>query len=1189
MSISSFVESVEYIETSIGTTSTGTNYNLTKGQDYNNCIPFLTTRTDDVYMDNRMVDLYFSGTTESGMVSFGRYNSRSKETFIKCYIVEFNPDQIRVQHGTFDTTAATTDEVTLSTTLSGTDRAAMTFAWKVDHTDGRGQRTFVRGRVLTTSGIDFYRYNNIDNCSGHWFLFEDLYDNFRVTHGDGSFVSVASQVLIHGEEQIDQFRSFLLGSFTPTDLDTSDVDHWSAKIFPHTDGSIKCAKGSGTGSIYWSYQLFRFLDISKIYTPFDHFFDAKSTDNFYEREVGNNPNRVPFFCNLETSSVVCSSMCGITRVDTISSPGRNGLFSTVELTSSGTLTYDGFSIYEKNFPYTVAVDWAGIDVDTGTNSSPIPVGSGIGESFVKSVESFRFEPTDTFVARTLSKGQTLQNCAVFSSSYSPPDGGWIRDCTANVYLLSPGVVCARTETTYGVIVDVSVVEFWPSQIKVQQKRDHLDITDSIVNCVIDNVSNVNKCFLTSSTSHDLSVGYNYDLVRCSLVTTSGVDLYKYNTTVSRADVSYFVVEDLSNNFITEHDTSEFAGNSYLYDTDTHFKASASFVLTSYTGSAGDNDPYRNFVAARYMHEYAPVYINRTTNSFNIFCTNTIVKFLDGLVHVDHHFVEIPTASGTVGGTYSNKLNNIDATMCFNVIQNSTVNTSAPSTTYIEEAFGSVRLTDVGYSRSYEINRTQAPNYAARMGFEVVDWIGNDRQSEENISKYIPTNNLLISLHKVYEYSSSNYIEINVDKQNIKQCVPFIMNTSSSANYPSLCYKAVYRYEDPDYFVIRFQKESAGDRDIMCYILEFNEDINIQHGSFSTDATSKSVDIDSVNLDHSFLVFYSFSEYDLGWAVRDKAVCGHFTSSSGIQFDRYDALDKLSLSWYVIESPSNDPYWSVEHHYDGTVRAGTSIEDYIDYGADNSNFMLLTSWSTNSANSDPDDDMFCTKLFPPFTVEFRRYAGAGSITATNIEYIEMSDRVSFRNCVREYYDVGATIDVDLQVREGFDADRSVVLAGCQLNESAVATSIPNAFRRCYHYYEFKDDKTVTVNSPNETSYNTGGAVFVYEWPEFNRYYVEGYVKEESTPVQREVHLYRTSTGEMVDSVVSASGTGYFFLETPYYDRYHVVGFDDDVGQTYNALIYSDIYPTIISGTFAYNQGWSTVSGIDVPIGIPLGRL
>jgi hypothetical protein len=273
MSVSSWVESVEFVDVSLNSSSTSVSYNLTKGQDYTNCIPFYTVYGNADYWDSRLCDVGFSGTTESGIISFGRYNTRSMSVSIKCYVVEFNPEEIRVQQGTFSLPSGTTTHtVTLPTTLSGTNRAAMTFGWGTSCTEQMPRRAFVRGRVVSTTSIDFYRYNSSNSCWGHWFLFEDLNDNYRVRHISSSFTGGIHTVAIDGSRCVDPLRTFLLGSYTSLSDTAGDAGRWSVRMYLSSDGSIGVDKNdTAYHTIYWAAQVLEISDKTKVYTPLNSY------------------------------------------------------------------------------------------------------------------------------------------------------------------------------------------------------------------------------------------------------------------------------------------------------------------------------------------------------------------------------------------------------------------------------------------------------------------------------------------------------------------------------------------------------------------------------------------------------------------------------------------------------------------------------------------------------------------------------------------------------------------------------------------------------------------------------------------------------------------------------------------------------------------------------------------------------
>lgn len=74
-----------------------------------------------------------------------------------------------------------------------------------------------------------------------------------------------------------------------------------------------------------------------------------------------------------------------------------------------------------------------------------------------------------------------------------------------------------------------------------------------------------------------------------------------------------------------------------------------------------------------------------------------------------------------------------------------------------------------------------------------------------------------------------------------------------------------------------------------------------------------------------------------------------------------------------------------------------------------------------------------------------------------------------------------------------------------------------------------------------------------------YYYYGTVTELSSPVSRTVRLYNRASGELIDSDISVSGTGYYYLTTTISGEHYVVALDDDTGETYNALINDKLLP------------------------------
>lgn len=78
------------------------------------------------------------------------------------------------------------------------------------------------------------------------------------------------------------------------------------------------------------------------------------------------------------------------------------------------------------------------------------------------------------------------------------------------------------------------------------------------------------------------------------------------------------------------------------------------------------------------------------------------------------------------------------------------------------------------------------------------------------------------------------------------------------------------------------------------------------------------------------------------------------------------------------------------------------------------------------------------------------------------------------------------------------------------------------------------------------------------------YFSGDVYElENTISGAQIYVYRRDTGEYIGSTTS-SGDGSFYVETSYSGSHFLVCLDPAGGQSYNDLIYGEMYPITISG-------------------------
>ena len=1198
MPVSSWVNSVEFIDAIISGSNNSAVYNLSKGQNYANCVPFYTVCGDTTYFDDRLTDVYFSGTTQSGIINFERYNNRSTNNYVKCYVVEFNPSQVRVQQGTFSLTGLTTVDVTIPTTVSGIDRVAMTFGWKTDNTYRYLSAAAVRGGVSNTTTINFYRCAATSNCTGHWFLFEDKGDNFRSHHISTSHSTTGQTVQIDGLNTVDPLRTFLLGSYACNGTDAGYSTYWGNRIFLYSRGTIRTDRSNGGAyTVYWSAQVVEILDQTKVYVSMDHASVGWTTPATFNRNVAGVSGRIPFLCNPQTSTIVTAMMQGLTRGDGTNTIGMNSWMVASEITASGTITHNKFGTSYVAYPsYTVAVDWAGISINTGTNTTPIPEGNGANQSFVKSVENFRFTLTGNLGVYVLTKGQIVSNCVAFSSNRTDTSDT-SNTGVVNVYIGEPGLVYIQHwDDVQTAIVDVSIVEFHPNQVKVQQKNIAVSSTSTTLNIGIDEISSVNKAFILCSAFTPNGGGVNafrYSFYRVSFTSTTNVELYKYSAG-DETICTFFVVEDLQNNFITKHfNTQFFAGYSQtIYDDEYNWGFHNTFPIVSYTTNEAENFASTGAIKSVYVHPHRPLNCSKGHNAaYNIYWTGTIVKFLDEKRHTQP-INKYLTTTTTVTDFYHPELRGTENITAYNVCQYSTLDCNSTTTAAYSEALGTIRI--INYNTGeYEISKGTA-SYSSSLGGHIINWVGYHYQVANNITG-TRTKSFINSIQRDSYSTSCGWIQVWLRyNQDITKCVPFVISdaNASDGNLTKL-YNAVFRYRDPDCFRICFNNNSSGTRKILPYIVEFNQNIKIQYGSGYSAGLSKTFTIEAVNLDRAFLQFFTHGDSGAA-AQRGYAVCGYFSSATELTFVRETATNNMYISWYVVECPDwgASSYWTVYHNHTTALGANALLYVWLSTQPSIDRTLYLSSYATNESDGGPSYAAWRIYNRQGHGIEMdKSYAsGAYNMTHFNVEVIEFSSNIVAQGLkvYSNYYDlnVGTTsLDISLRLNSynNFHIQRSLIINAYSQHLTRVDTSVTVGFQEGFHYLTFKDttgsgySNTITAYRNNST-YTSHGYYYAIQFPKYNKYYLSGSVREMGVPVARKLAAYKSSSGELVDTTTSNSGTGYFYLETTDYEAHHIVALDDDYGDSYNHLIYGKIYPTTISGAFAWVADYPTVSGV-----------
>jgi hypothetical protein len=473
---------------------------------------------------------------------------------------------------------------------------------------------------------------------------------------------------------------------------------------------------------------------------------------------------------------------------------------------------------------------------------------------------------------------------------------------------------------------------------------------------------------------------------------------------------------------------------------------------------------------------------------------------------------------------------------------------------------------------------------------IINWPGYHYQTYNNITG-TQTRSFINSIQKDLFVSDGGLLQVWLKhNQDTTKCVPFISNSvGASDGYTIRCNKVVYKYTDPDCFRIRSGNQTTTRR-VMSYIVEFNQNIKVQYGEGCSAGTSKTFNIDTVNLSRAFLHFYTFIEDGWGRTLNCSTVCGYFSSSSQLTFVRETATNNMYISWYVVECPDwgKDSYWTVYRSTTG-ILSGSTVYSWLPVQPAIERTLFSVSYASNEANGYPYFGTYRVFNRQDHGIQLDKGTGSYDIVASNVEAVEFSPALvtkglkiysnfyTFDNAV-----TNMNIDLKLNSYDTFHIQRSMLLNAHHENMSRSDTSDYVAFQECYHCLEFNDTVgsgySNTIKASRTTSnYTSYSYYYAIQFPQFNKYYFSGYIKEQGRGVPRKISAYRSSSGELTDTTISVSGTGYFYLESPYDDAHHIVASDDDEGISYNDLIYSKIYPTVISGAFAWEANYSTISG------------
>jgi len=1162
--MASMVKSVEFVEiTQTGTTS---NINLTKNQNYNDCVPFMTLHGCSDYMDSHCMDVWFSGTVASGIVNFQRNETRSCSMYIKCYVVEFDPAEVKVQQGSFSALppAATT---TYNTPSSFTQtKTAMVHYWWSSSGTRRWGIHMVRGRVSSNgTQVDMYRYLTGGTVTGHYFLFEDISagnDHFAVNHQDSSYTGTSSRRAPSNPNQgyFDLSKTICIGSYTNSD---NAADGWNnrqtARIWPYFAGLWQCDKNTAGGTTWYNTQFITFLDESKVYVV-----ENRELGVGTPTLVGSVGTHLP--CSLNTSCPIVTVPMGQCRGNTTSTTQIDSLWMSVKLTSTTAIQYERNSDGGGQASYTAysVVDWAGTSPYTGTNPSPL----NPDHTFVKSVENITMTIGAYMDMIVLSKGQDVSNCAVFVSVRGSGTGNQIRESKAVVWLREPGVLVGHcTDAGGSRIAEISVVEFYPDQVRVQSGQWLMWATTTTTP-TISAVSGTSKAFILYSMECNEATYWSRSSIRARFTATDTIELYRHDAGNNLVGY-YYVIEDLGDNFRVTHNTNSFTDTGHEWYTDNYGWYYSSMYLMSYAVSNDSYDVARGTARAYSYGSGGAPRINRQTSADTMYAASQNVRFLDMRYRTQVMAVNFDTSTTlSTHNVTTLWLGHEDALSAINIMQNDVGRGSGAGSDDMRGVFHTYKLinsnTQVENRREATVGITLYSSYGC-----AVNWLGyaNPEADEDyNIPTGLNDTMSLVRSIEKREYNGAGRIIAHymTKGQRPENCVPFA-SWRVSADDGEMTRIMRYHYVDTvNSKVISYSdssKSGTGNLDETIYLVEFDpEQVKVQRLFKYMTGTSATITIPvPVVTNRTFIWFgYSVDNYQDDW--NDALTTAEFTSSSLLTFRRHGSSGTVWLTVYLVECLQDQ--WYVKRVDTGS-QTGTNFYDYGNFhyaDSGNTHRFVQGSYSNDVTNYFPD--RACLRLFPrpDHGFQWNRQTNSNSITDRHLEMVEFNPKIGVK--VGGYWtdmSTGTTSETKSIVNDQpLDLDRAMVCPTIAGDINRVDATGANDVGSANVRFELTDDSTITCSR-----YDKGGTTYGWfqwvQWPAYKTHYFEGNVTEKGVPIIRDVACFRADTHELMDSTVSASGTGLYHLETTYSGAHYIICRDDDPPIDYNDLILGKMEP------------------------------
>jgi len=1097
---------------------------LTKGQNYLNCVPFVTQNRNGLSLNQTMVDVSFS----EGWVFAETVALTSEIADISISIVEFNPAKVQVVSSTFSMTTTTTnvtiDNVDLTKTF-------LMFYYKSSSTTSYLSIHNVRGQLSTETNIEFYRYTTGGTIFGHYYLVKALNSEFSVQHVTTT-IGVDNSKFYYLSEYIDIYRSFLISSYTTDFASLGYLGRTTARASIVGGRSIQFYKTTALNTVYFNTQVISIAERGKVFVNFCRYYAMTSLDR-----IGAVPTGI--FNNDKYTISNSSSNCGLFGLEY----GDAGQYLTSGLVCVTPIDRYSFRLSRCATNAGVGITLQFVNWD-GYNNSKI-ITTPINSTIVKSVEHFSdymsIEKIENVKYLFLSKGQNVNQCVPFYTAIANTSASYQRGFKCDIDISSGGIV--TLVSAYGhdcsFFFDLTIVEFYEEEAKIEKGFFYIadtSVTVPVSGTTSSGVSNINKSVLQFTYTLDYGGTWGSSTISGLFVGNSLVGFYRgVSDAPHGAHGHYYVIEFLTSSVDTTHFQTNVWGTDSNVDV---YPVNTTLPVVTYSSdlnSAG----YPGRVSCFYCHQAPQVgYLYRVSSTLNSIYPNiSIIRFNSG-VKVQRYrcYMGATTISGSIALNFAVSYN---SSMVINSNQLGLGAITGDANTISYAAYLLVELTEDGTTLKY--SRYASGGQEITAYFYVIDFAAH-----YYMGPYKNSNGFINSIeHFNFGLTSDGFKELVLTKkQNIDSCVPFITARFTSEN--TLCNLK---------FMVDLLKQSAnfyraddictGTSFVRGSIVEFNPRyVKVTKYYFHMNGVDSCIVILNTEVDVSktfIIVYYSGSS----GAYASITIRAHLLDGTSIEVKRGATTSIVFGVLYVVESLGDS--FTVEH-----IIASTAGNVYVPIATlvDKNTVLLSSYFSDNAGTGYSDRSTINSYLAVLNALVAEKYSPQNNIySASQIIRFKSSILVKGAFSLSRF----PMSSSQYQLSTNFNCDNIVIIptllnnSAAINNNTATPINVPGFFTA-----ELVSSGTGLSIERALATHEASIAFSVIEFVPPKQYYFEGVVREENTVVDRVVALYRRSTNELIDTTTS-SGTYGYRLESPYSDEHYIVCLDDDGGADFNALI------------------------------------